>query len=127
MEKICEYCQRPFLAVRSTRKYCSDSCKQLAYYGRNDVETADAGYFLSDDADEETINEEGIVKEDTVKIDTVKMEGAAMSAGQPELSEATVNAIAERVVELIGERLFGGANRAIRQPVTQRHKSFTVN
>ena len=35
MHNNCEYCQKPFRAKRITRKYCSDNCKQLAYFKRN--------------------------------------------------------------------------------------------
>lgn len=35
MEKICVHCGKPFTSQRSTRLYCSDNCKQLAYYKRN--------------------------------------------------------------------------------------------
>jgi hypothetical protein len=35
MEKNCLYCEGPFTASRSTKKYCSDNCKQMAYFKRN--------------------------------------------------------------------------------------------
>lgn len=35
MEKQCEYCGKPIAEFyRSTKKYCNDNCKQLAYYSR---------------------------------------------------------------------------------------------
>jgi hypothetical protein len=35
MQKHCEHCGKLFEAVREFRKYCSDTCKQYAYIGRN--------------------------------------------------------------------------------------------
>lgn len=35
MQKICTYCDQPFRSQRSNRKYCSDNCRQMAYYARN--------------------------------------------------------------------------------------------
>ncbi|HMT75471.1 MAG TPA: hypothetical protein PKA77_15470 [Chitinophagaceae bacterium] len=38
MEKICAHCGASFTAARAVRKYCSDSCRQLAFYQRSDRE-----------------------------------------------------------------------------------------
>ncbi len=35
--KNCLHCGNPFESCRSTKKYCSDTCKLLAYYKRNGV------------------------------------------------------------------------------------------
>lgn len=35
MQKNCEYCGSHFTFQRNTRKYCSDNCKQMAYFNRN--------------------------------------------------------------------------------------------
>lgn len=35
MNTHCEYCGQPITAIRATRKYCNDTCKQMAYYKRN--------------------------------------------------------------------------------------------
>lgn len=35
MIKQCEYCGETFVCQRISRKYCSDNCKQMAYYKRN--------------------------------------------------------------------------------------------
>jgi hypothetical protein len=35
MQKNCEYCGSLFTFQRNTRKYCSDNCKQMAYFSRN--------------------------------------------------------------------------------------------
>lgn len=34
IENSCEHCGHPFYAERSTKKYCSNSCRQLAYLDR---------------------------------------------------------------------------------------------
>lgn len=35
MQRNCLYCTAPYKARRATKKYCSDNCKQLAYFKRN--------------------------------------------------------------------------------------------
>lgn len=35
MNNKCKNCGQTFRAIRTTRKYCSDNCKQLAYFKRN--------------------------------------------------------------------------------------------
>lgn len=35
MESTCLYCRGNFTAIRSSKKYCSDNCKQMAYFKRN--------------------------------------------------------------------------------------------
>lgn len=35
MESTCLYCGEHFTAIRSSKKYCSDNCKQMAYFKRN--------------------------------------------------------------------------------------------
>lgn len=35
MEKNCIYCGKQYTSKRSSRKYCSDNCKQMAYFKRN--------------------------------------------------------------------------------------------
>lgn len=35
MESTCLYCEGQFTAIRSSKKYCSDNCKQMAYFKRN--------------------------------------------------------------------------------------------
>jgi hypothetical protein len=35
MQRNCLHCGAPFKAKRATKKYCSDNCKQLAYFQRN--------------------------------------------------------------------------------------------
>lgn len=36
-QKTCEHCGSMFLPVRSTRKYCSDTCKQYSYLQRKGI------------------------------------------------------------------------------------------
>jgi hypothetical protein len=35
MQGTCAYCGNPFSFQRKTKKYCSDNCKQMAYFTRN--------------------------------------------------------------------------------------------
>ncbi len=34
-QRACEYCGDLFTFIRATKKYCSDNCKQMAYFTRN--------------------------------------------------------------------------------------------
>ncbi|MHC1777543.1 MAG: hypothetical protein AB9834_19250 [Lentimicrobium sp.] len=40
----CDYCGREFYAERITKRYCSDSCRQLAYLGRRANKLANASF-----------------------------------------------------------------------------------
>lgn len=50
MSATCLHCGSPMQSQRSTKKYCSDSCKQLAFYKRTGLALAsnDDGLSLSD-------------------------------------------------------------------------------
>jgi hypothetical protein len=50
MSTTCLHCGNPMQSQRSTRKYCSDSCKQLAFYKRSGLAlvSSDDGLSLSD-------------------------------------------------------------------------------
>jgi|GEM_PF-2153996 len=41
----CEYCSQPFYAERSTKRYCSDSCKQLSYLERKAQKLSQASFI----------------------------------------------------------------------------------
>jgi hypothetical protein len=43
MEHICLYCATPFTAKREGKNYCSNSCRQKAFYKRNAVEPGSTG------------------------------------------------------------------------------------
>lgn len=43
-ENLCEYCNQPYYPERSTKKYCSDSCRQLAYLARRAHELSAASF-----------------------------------------------------------------------------------
>lgn len=43
-EKKCAYCNQPFVAERISRRFCSDSCRQLAYLDRRAEKLANASF-----------------------------------------------------------------------------------
>lgn len=47
MQKNCEYCGSTFTFQRNTRKYCSDNCKQMAYFTRNGFTLANNSAIIS--------------------------------------------------------------------------------
>lgn len=55
MTNNCDYCKTPFRGERSTKKYCSDNCRQMAYLSRK-------GYLIK-------ANVSGV--KDSVTVDTV--------------------------------------------------------
>lgn len=58
MSTTCHYCGKAMQAQRSTRKYCSDNCKQLSFYKRN-------GLLLAGiDTAEETVLSTSLYEED---------------------------------------------------------------
>ena len=42
-EKLCLNCGEPYIALREAKKYCSDSCRQLAFYKRTNAENKKEG------------------------------------------------------------------------------------
>ncbi len=63
MEKNCLYCESHFTTARSNKKYCSDNCKQMAYFKRN-------GLVLSGTVKSETLSYKApVVQEQIVKYD----------------------------------------------------------
>lgn len=74
------YCGNPIVSKRSTKKYCSENCKQLAFYKRTQLQLSPpsaldcppldgrSGMVLygSDDADDFPLNEEALNVKQTV-------------------------------------------------------------
>lgn len=74
MQRNCLYCAAPYKARRATKKYCSDNCKQLAYFKRN-------GMVFGINGSPDTVKPANVkelydntdnVKQLTVKTDNVK-------------------------------------------------------
>src|SRR5690348_10948478 len=56
MAKDCLYCGNPIVSKRSTKKYCSDNCKQLAFYKRTQSQltsTPGAGALFGDSGNDD--------------------------------------------------------------------------
>jgi len=104
MENTCLYCKNPFSFRRATRKYCSNTCRQLDYYKRKKEFTV-AGYFS-------VKQEEDSVKDFTVKPLSVK-EKVELNA----LSDQQLDLLAEKVIALLEDRI---------QDIVYR-KTFSVN
>ncbi len=45
IENSCAHCGQPFYAERSTKRYCSDSCRQLAYLERRARQMANSSFI----------------------------------------------------------------------------------
>ncbi|PQJ09757.1 hypothetical protein CJD36_017675 [Flavipsychrobacter stenotrophus] len=65
--KNCTYCHSPFVGCRSTRKYCSDRCKQAAFYSRAAQSTGSCNGITPLDSNERTAEEYNNIK-DTVPL-----------------------------------------------------------
>lgn len=95
MEKKCLYCEKDLQYQRSSRKYCSDNCKQLAYYKRKGVSLSG----VSDDNSGVTVNpveseiHSNRVKQEAVTVkepDNVKANGFTINY-TPEEQSIAVN------------------------------------
>lgn len=64
MQKNCAYCGNPFSFQRNTRKYCSDNCKQMAYFSRNGFIPAHESLAKSVSTSSRTNAEESVTVKD---------------------------------------------------------------
>ncbi len=107
MQKRCTYCDQPFRSPRSNRKYCSDNCRQMAYYARNGflqaqgqhVGSVDGGNYIQAPF---TVKYNGRPAVKDVKyvkpVQNVKQQGEV-------ISEAMLATLTERILSLIEERI----------------------
>lgn len=75
MSTTCLHCGNPMQSQRSTRKYCSDSCKQLAFYKRSGLALLSNDAGLSSDDTQHHQDEP-----DDTRVDLIQ-------TGKPELKE----------------------------------------
>ena len=78
MTKDCLYCGNPIVSKRSTKKYCSDNCKQLAFYKRTQSQLTSppgADYTQPDDSgyDDFTVKEKALSVKQTLN-DTISFD-----------------------------------------------------
>lgn len=64
MQKNCAYCGRSFSFQRNTRKYCSDNCKQMAYFSRNGFIPAHGAIAKSASTGSHSNEEESVIVKD---------------------------------------------------------------
>ena len=107
MQKRCTYCDQPFRSPRSNRKYCSDNCRQMAYYARNvflqaqgqHVGSVDGGNYIQAPV---TVKYNGRPAVKDVKyvkpVQNVKQQGEV-------ISDAMLATLTERILSLIEERI----------------------
>ena len=123
MEKNCTYCNTYFTAKRDSRKYCSDNCKQMAYFKRN-------GLVLSGKTEIGFLKYETpvIVKEDTVKYDSplpeVKYEKELVKVKQEVRSDAIT--IDQQMIDAIVNRITIAMERKIVQEIAKVKQELIV-
>jgi hypothetical protein len=76
MTKNCLYCGNPIVSKRSTKKYCSENCKQLAFYKRTQLQLSppstpdypfrDKRTYLNNDADDLSLKEKAFNVKQTI-------------------------------------------------------------
>jgi hypothetical protein len=75
MTKNCLYCGNPIVSKRSTKKYCSENCKQLAFYKRTQLQLSPQsasdyppfdGSSQNDEADDFSLKEKALNVKQTV-------------------------------------------------------------
>jgi flagellar biosynthesis GTPase FlhF len=130
MEKNCSYCGAHFTAQRDSRKYCTDNCKQMAYFKRN-------GLILSGGLEIGSVKYETpvIVKENTVKyiapIPDVKYERVLSNVKQEIKSDAlktdqqTIDTIVSRIT-IAMERKIVQEMEKVKQELTVKYDSLIV-
>lgn len=79
MKRKCEHCQSEYECKRLTKKYCSDNCKQLAYFKRNGFQQVEKSIVVCPKTDS---------KKDKVQ-------------DKKTLQEKIMDEIADRVLQLI--------------------------
>ncbi len=67
MQKKCLYCDNEFLAIRKSKKYCSDNCKQMSYFTRNGLVLSGTATILNNQTIEQNELDFRKKEEDTVK------------------------------------------------------------
>lgn len=112
-QKYCLNCGSTFVAIRSTRKYCSDSCKQLHFYKRS-------GLQLSGSESNQAFNVK-TVREDiafSVK-DSVKRETGS-DRQYFTLNDTSIELIIERLQEALEDRIQQAVDRALEKIADQQ-------
>ncbi len=112
MEKDCLYCGTHFTAQRASKKYCSDNCKQMAYFKRN-------GLVLSGGSDTSDLKYETpvIVKTENLKDSVHAIVKGEMKFSEKEIVKSDAIAIDDKIRDSIISRLTivmtGKLNQAI--------------
>lgn len=86
--RYCEHCKQLFTAERISRRYCSDSCRQLAYLDRRSRKISNA-YFVEDTL-YEPVQEEVVTETELDDASTNIVE--EIQEVTPDLSEDTESA-----------------------------------
>lgn len=109
MQKRCTYCDQPFRSPRSNRKYCSDNCRQMAYYARNGflqaqgqrVGSVDGGSYIQAPVIVKYNGRPAVKDVKYVK----PVQTANAKQGGEVISEAMLATLAERILSLIEKRI----------------------
>ena len=74
MKRICLYCQADFDSKRLSKKYCSDNCKQLAYFKRHRLQISTSKSDASKE-DDKLISPENEISDlmDEIALKVVKL------------------------------------------------------
>lgn len=93
MEKKCEHCSETFVASRKNQKYCSNSCRTMACYDRNNYQYKSGSYIKNEIANKV----KGGFPIPSVKVDKISVAG---------IGNATAG-------HIIGEGLIAGGKRIL--------------
>lgn len=106
MKKICQHCGEPFTAERAVRKYCSDSCRQLAFYKRSGMEqlsaekealselTEENPLVINEEQGEQVYNSISVVKKESFNV-------KSNSGGYAGISETAIPINGEQAVSCL--------------------------
>lgn len=136
MEQDCLYCQAHFISKRASRKYCSDNCKQMAYFKRN-------GLILSGNSEIGNLKYEVPVAEktesvkypcssNTIKDDAKPNETEIVKSSTPNNDDEILDTIINRLTNVIEGKLAESIEN-LKQELKVKYESpivkpnFTIN
>ena len=123
VQVVCEQCETSFQATRSTRKFCSNECRQRAKRTRNDPPPDMSGLL-------DTVRSELVTlgKVDTVHGQQALIVAARMTSGKE--TGSAVTSLSQELTRLMAQARAGAASeedevtRARRIRDEKRHRAF---
>ncbi|WPV65426.1 hypothetical protein [Chitinophaga sp. LS1] len=120
MSTVCLHCGKPIQSQRSTKKYCSDSCKQLAFYKRSSLLSSGATLqeTLSDNQPPANISNQSAGK---------LLNGNPTALPEQQPAEAPYQWVYSRLIEQVAEYVDSGHALLLLQHPGEYWNSYTLS